>query len=109
MHNFFSKINKNIYTKLSAILLFCVLVLTILLIFGIKYFISYSFIEKKICDFTGLKLEFIEPDSHFDYKFNLNTKAKEINIYNKEKTTKFISFKNPSFSFKPIGILSAGI
>jgi len=105
MHDFFSKFNKNIYAKLSTILILSLFVLTTLAFLGIKYFVSYSFVEKKFNDLTNLKLEFIEPNSNFDYRFNLNTKAKEINIYNEEKTTKFITLKNPSFTFKPIGFL----
>lgn len=105
MYNFLSKINNNIYAKIGAIALLCVVFFTFIFILFVKYFISYSYIENKIENITGLKIELTKPQSNFDFKFNLNTKAQELNIYNKDKTIKFLTIKNPNITFKPIGLL----
>lgn len=104
MQNFFKKINRNILIKsFTAITLF-ILVSIIVTTLCIK-FISYSFIEKKFNELTNLKIEFIQPKTNFDISFNLTSKAKTIEIYNQDKTVKFATLENPSFTFKPIGFL----
>ncbi len=89
-------------TALAAIIVFIIFIFSIFLL---KYTLSYSTIEKYFYGFTGLKLELINPKTTFDYKFNINTKAQYINIYDKNKNTKFISLQNPEISFKPLGLL----
>lgn len=104
MLNFFKTINKYIHIKALAIAI-------PLIIFSIAFttlcakFISYSFVEKKFNELTGLKIEFIQPKTNFDISFNLTSKAKAIEIYNQNKTVKFISLENPTLTFKPIGFL----
>ena len=77
-------------TALAAIIVFIIFIFSIFLL---KYTLSYSTIEKYFYGFTGLKLELINPKTTFDYKFNINTKAQYINIYDKNKNTKFISLQ----------------
>ena len=105
MQEFISKINKNIYAKIGIIALLACVFLFLAVVITIKFFVSYSYLENKIQDITGLKLEFVEPKSSFDYKFNFSASAKEINVYNKEKTSKFLTLQEPKIVFKPIGFL----
>ena len=105
MRNLFLKIKNNIYAKIGVILSLIFILAFLILMICVKYFVSYSFLEKKFSEITGLKLEFVKPETTFNLKFNLNTKAEEINIYSKDKTIKFFSVKNPTISFKPIGFL----
>lgn len=105
MSELLSKINKNIFLKIGLIIFIILFILFLITCITIKYFISYSMIENQIFKLTGLRLEFIEPRSYFDYKFNLNTKAKVINIYDSKKEINFISIQNPNISLKPLGFL----
>ena len=105
MREMFLNLKKNIYFKILAIVFLVIVVAFLCLLISIKYLISYSFIEKKLDNMTGLKVEFIEPDIGFDIRFNLNTKAKKINVYDKNKKNCFIAIDNPNISFKPFGLL----
>lgn len=105
MHEIILKLNKNIFLKIGLIILTVILVLFLAVCITIKHFISYSLIENQIFKLMGLRLELIEPRSHFDYKFNLNTKAKVINIYDSKKEINFITIQNPDISFKPLGLI----
>ena len=105
MQKMFSLFKNNIYAKTALILFSAVLVLFCFLLFIFKYLISYSFIEKKFDDITGLKIEFVEPDTNFDFRFNLNIKAKKINVYDKTKKNCFVSLDSPNIAFKPLGFL----
>ncbi|MBQ9149536.1 hypothetical protein IJX73_01260 [bacterium] len=105
MKELVSKINKNIYLKIALVVAILLLFVFIALSVSIKYFMSYSLIENKVFELTGLKLEFVEPESTFDYRLNLNTKAKKIDVYDSTKKTKFITIQNPDITFKPLGFL----
>lgn len=105
MREIISKLNKNIFLKIGLITFTVLLALFLAICITIKYFISYSLIENQIFKLMGLKLELIEPHSYFDYKFNLNTKAKAINIYDSKKEINFITIQNPDISLKPLGFL----
>ena len=102
------KISKNnIKPILKKILTITTVFFIILLIavIVIKSIFSYSLIEKNLSDYLGLKIELIDPKTTFDIKFNINTKAKLINIYDKNKKIKFITVENPNITFKPIGFI----
>ncbi|MBR5303705.1 MAG: hypothetical protein IKU37_02640 [Candidatus Gastranaerophilales bacterium] len=105
MHELFLKINKNKFTKYSFLSTVTVLIMAVLFVFISNLLLPYSLIEKNFNKATGLKIEFIEPKTNLDFHFNLNTQAKEINIYDKNKKTKFISINNPDISIKPINLL----
>ena len=105
MCKFLSKINKNKYAKYLLVGFFALFIVFIIFIFAFKFLISYSFIENKFNKLTGLKIEFVKPQTNIDLHFNLNTKAQEINIYDKDKKIKFLSLKNTDISLKPIGLI----
>ena len=105
MHELFLKINKNKFTKYSFLSAITALIIMVLFVFIFNLLLPYSLIEKNFNKATGLKIEFIEPKTNLDFHFNLNTQAKEINIYDKNKKTKFVSISNPDISIKPISLL----
>lgn len=88
-----------------------IITLTVLIILSLgglivlKNIFSYSFIEKYLSDFSGLKVEFINPKTTLDYHFNINAKADFVNIYNDKKTSKFASIEHADIKFKPLNLI----
>ncbi len=105
MQKFFSKLNKPLLLKIFLSLIILIFLIFIVFILWLKYFISYNSIEKNLEKLTNLNIEFIEPQTDFDYRFNLNLKAKNINIYSKDKSKKFASLNDTHIALKPIGLL----
>lgn len=91
--------------KILFITLPIVLVLIIGALIAAKRYITYGFIQNHFYTTTGLKLEFINPKTTFDYNLNMNSKADEINIYDKNKKILFVTVKNPDISLKPLSLL----
>ncbi len=105
MRELFLKLTNKKYSKIALIVVSIFFIALVFLVIFTKYFLSYSFIEKQFYKLTNLKIEFIEPQSNFNIRFNINTKAKALNIYNENKTTQFASIINPKITFKPFGLL----
>ncbi len=86
---------------------FCALFAVIFLTFFIisKNNLSYTIIENTFNQLSGLKLEILKPDMSLNLKADVNFKADEINIYNKNKTAKFIEIKNTQLTLKPLNLI----
>lgn len=97
-------INKK-HSKIALIAFFAIILICFLFAISAKLFLSYSFIEKQFSKITGLKIEFIEPETSLDFHFNLKSKAKALNIYDENKSTQFVSISNPKVTFKPTSLL----
>ncbi len=67
--------------------------------------LSYSLLENAVKNYTGLKIELITPKTTLSPELNLNFKASEINLYNDDKSIKFISVNNPEITIKPFSLL----
>lgn len=100
-------IKNNIIQSIKKIIAFGAIIFVVIFacLITIKNVFSYSLIEKNLSDILGLKIELINPKTTFDFKFNINTKAKYINIYNENKSIKFAEIENPDITFKPIGFI----
>ena len=91
--------------KFVLLLFFCAVVFVFLLLFIIKNSISYSFIENSFNKFCGLKLELINPNTDFNLYADIKFKADKINIYNENKTAKFLEISNLNLQVKPFGFI----
>ncbi len=102
-----TKNDKNYINRAKFILLlfFCAVVFVFLLLFIIKNSISYSFIENSFNKFCGLKLELINPNTDFNLYADIKFKADKVNIYNENKTTKFLEISNLNLQVKPFGFV----
>ncbi len=100
----FKKINDYKYKKIIYSIL-SIIVITIIAICLVVKNLSYSLVQNNLSNYLGLKIELINPESYFNGKINFVSKAEYINIYDKQKSKKFISIKNPSFEIKPLSIL----
>ena len=83
MQKLLDKFNNSLKAKILFFTLIGLFVLFSIFIFSFRYFVSYSFLETKFQELTGLKIEFINPKTTLDYKFNLKTISQEINILDK--------------------------
>ena len=99
------KITMNNSFKLAVLIPLAFLIILILSFLILKNFFAYSIVENNFLNMTGLKLELVNPKTTFDFKFNLVLKSDFINVYDKNKTKKFICLKNPEVAFKPLGFL----
>ncbi len=91
--------------KNTLIVLFSLFILLAASVSFIKNKYSYSLIENNLSDFLGLKIELINPKTTFDTHFSIVSKINTINIYNYNKTKKFISIENLDVNFKPLDLL----
>ncbi len=95
---------KSFFKKTLFVSVFFVLFLIgFLLLFKINF--SYTALENKLEEFTGLKIEFVNPKTTFDYKLNLNFKADSVNVFSKDKKKHFVKVVKPDMSFKPVSLL----
>jgi len=97
------KFNK-LFIKISVITGLLFLAITILLIV-VKNKTTYHTIERILYDFTGLKVELIEPKTTIKPNLDIDFKANQINIYNKDKTINFLNSYSPEISIKPLGFI----
>ena len=101
------KNNLNFKSILLKLLVFTVLLflITITTLIVIKNKTTYKTIENMLYDFTGLRVEFINPKTTFYPNFDINFKADYINIYNKNKSAKFLEASNNNVSIKPFSFI----
>ncbi len=66
---------------------------------------SYSLIENNLSDFLGLRIELINPKTTFDNHLNIVSRIELINIYNNDKTKKFVSVEKFDMNFKPLDLI----
>lgn len=96
---------KNLNKKIFIILSFGILVVFVGLVVFLKHCLTYEILEDALYKFTGLKVEFIEPKSTFDYKFNVVSNVKKINFYNANKTNLYLTVHDADIKFKPFAFL----
>ena len=104
LKNCFDFIKKIGLKKILYIILAISTLIIILLCVMLKK-MSYTLIETHLSNFLGLKIELIQPNTYFDTKLNLISKAKTINVYDKTKSKKFITIEEPNIAIKPFFIL----
>ena len=104
LSTYFNKFKNNKYKKIiySILAIFTIAIVSLCLV--VKN-LSYSLIQNNLSDYLGLKIELIKPHSHINGKINFVSEAEFINIYDKQKSKKFISIKNPTLEIKPLSIL----
>ena len=92
-------IKKEYYIS-AALVLFLIFIAVL-----IKNFISVDNLERIFEKNTGLKIETEKSDISFNPKLDITYKANCINIYNLNRSTKFVTIKNPNITIKPFGLL----
>ncbi len=91
--------NKQKYFLLSVIILIFVFVAGI-----IKNIVSINNIESLFEKNTGLKLQVEKSNISFNSKLDLIFSANCVNIYNSNKSLKFVTIKNPNITIKPFSL-----
>ncbi len=91
------------YIKKALIALSIILIVLMSLICAFKKYFSYSIIEDYFFNFTGLKLELVEPKTKLGA--HICFKADTISIFDENKKTRFVYIQNPDIDFKPFSFL----
>lgn len=103
--NFKNNINyKSLFLK-TMVITGVLAVITACFIIVFKDKITYSALEGFFYDFTGLKIEFINPKTVIYANADINFRADNLNIYNKDKTVNFLHSDKPEISIKPLGFI----